>query len=382
MQASVVAANLYRLRSQKGWSQEQLAEKAKLSRIGYRNLESGQSVPRSDTVLALASALEVSPGQLFEQQPMLRHARFRATKNLASRSAILGDVARWLADVGELEQLLERPRGASVLEKVQPAATPEESAAQTRKALELDGRELIRDICGLLEARGGILVHPFVAETDAFFGLAVSAEEGGPAIAVNVWARISVERWIFSVAHELGHLVLHRNGAFDSARTDEDQAEEAEANRFASAFLMPDEVFWKEWDETAGRHFYDRVCKVKRIFHVSYKTVLTRLSNRYSNQKLWSTFVATHKRRHHASLDVKAEPQPLGADDFRASEPARGWEPSKLDRYDFFEDGLWRLVRDAMQQDLITASRAAEILGKQLEEVRELQESWQLEAPA
>lgn len=378
MQASIIAANLYRLRSQKGWTQEQLAQKAKMSRIGYRNLESGKSVPRSDTLLAVAVALEVPPGQLFEEQPTLRHVRFRASKNLASRSAILGDVARWLADVAELEQLLEKKRLSSVLERIE-GRKPADAAPAARKALHLDEDAPIRDICGLIEERGKILVHPFVAETDAFFGLAVSAQEGGPAIAVNVWNRISVERWIFSVAHELGHLVLHCDGAFDSAQTEEVETEEKEANVFASLFLMPDAVFWREWEESSGLHLYDRVCKVKRIFHVSYKTVLARLAGRYPNPKLWGTFVATHKRRHRSALDVRSEPQPLGAGDFRALEPASGLEPSKLDRCDFFEDGLLRLVREAIERELITFSRAAEILGKSLEEVRELEESWMLE---
>jgi hypothetical protein len=32
--------------------------------------------------------------------------------------------------------------------------------------------------------------------------------DGGPAVVVNVWGRLSVERWIFTAAHELGHLMI------------------------------------------------------------------------------------------------------------------------------------------------------------------------------
>lgn len=45
--------------------------------------------------------------------------------------------------------------------------------------------------------------------SDDFFGLSIGPADGGPAVVVNVWDGISVERWIFTAAHELGHLVLH-----------------------------------------------------------------------------------------------------------------------------------------------------------------------------
>jgi hypothetical protein len=41
---------------------------------------------------------------------------------------------------------------------------------------------------------------------------------------------------------------------------------------------MPKEVFEQEWAETQGLAFVDRVLKVKRIFRVTYRTVLHRLS--------------------------------------------------------------------------------------------------------
>lgn len=50
----------------------------------------------------------------------------------------------------------------------------------------------------------------------------------------------SAERSIFDAAHELGHLVLHRHGQTSGADEDTRTAEVA-ANRFASAFLMPEE---------------------------------------------------------------------------------------------------------------------------------------------
>ena len=75
---------------------------------------------------------------------------------------------------------------------------------------------------------------------------------------VNVWERISVERWIFTTAHELGHLLLHRD-AYAIEKRGEDAGEEEEADVFASHFLMPQDVFEREWTEARGLSFVERV---------------------------------------------------------------------------------------------------------------------------
>lgn len=63
---------------------------------------------------------------------------------------------------------------------------------------------------------------------------------------VNVWDRVSVERWIFTAAHELGHLLLHLT-SYQVDESTEDKGQEVEANTFASHLLMPEETFRKEW---------------------------------------------------------------------------------------------------------------------------------------
>ena len=49
----------------------------------------------------------------------------------------------------------------------------------------------------------------------------------------------SAEHGRFDAAHELGHLVLHRHGGAGADDTPTGRAVEQEADRFASAFLMP-----------------------------------------------------------------------------------------------------------------------------------------------
>lgn len=195
-----------------------------------------------------------------------------------NRDQILTEVGRWLEDYNYLEGLLNNSR-PFIFAQFEPPTEPnraKDAAIKARNIIGLNEKEPIYNIAGLLQSNG-IKLYPISVASDSFFGLSVSVDEGGPAIAVNVWDRISVERWIFSAAHELGHLLLHFN-AFDVDITSEDEEQEVEANIFASYFLMPEKAFEFEWQNTAGLNIIDRVFKVKRIFQVSYKTVLYRLS--------------------------------------------------------------------------------------------------------
>ena len=54
------------------------------------------------------------------------------------------------------------------------------------------------------------------------------------------------------------------------------------------------------------------------------------------------------------------------------------YEPEKLDKIDFIEDNLIYLVKQAFEKELISFSRAAEILRKNNEEMRELLNSWEM----
>jgi len=50
-----------------------------------------------------------------------------------------------------------------------------------------------------------------------------------------------VERWIFTAAHELGHLLLHPD-SYDVDKTDENEAEEQEATSSQATFSCPSSI--------------------------------------------------------------------------------------------------------------------------------------------
>jgi transcriptional regulator with XRE-family HTH domain len=59
-------ANLARQRKEAGFSQEQLGLRAELHRTEIGLLERGARVPRIDTLLKLAAALDVEPDRLLD----------------------------------------------------------------------------------------------------------------------------------------------------------------------------------------------------------------------------------------------------------------------------------------------------------------------------
>lgn len=377
-----IAANLRRLREVREMTQEQLAQAAGLSRVGYRNLETGKSRPLVDTLQALAAALDAPLQELVTPVAQLRHVRFRSLRRLNSREQILADVGRWLADFNEIEDLVGEHSayclgGFSCAGSEGGAERAQRAAAAVRETFGIGPGEAIRDICGLLESEG-IKVRSIKLASSEFFGLSVGPSDGGPAIVVNTWERISVERWIFTAAHELGHLVLHPDD-YDVAKLEEEEAREQEANVFAAHFLMPPVVFLKEWHGTAGMGFVERVLKVKRIFRVSYKTVLYRLKDLGGKGvNVWLLFQQEYKRQNGRTLLREEEPDALAADAYKASFPEsrRAGEPDDLSPNDFLGDRLAFLVRKGVEEGTVSLSRGAEVLGMPMREMRALAATW------
>ena len=217
-----------------------------------------------------------------------------------AREQILAEVSKWLNAYAGLEADLNEQRPFRFADP-QPPNRPTSPEAAARAA---------RDAVGLAP--------------DA------PVRDGGPAVVVNTWDRISVERWIFTAAHELGHLLLHPS-EYRRDATELPMQAEREADAFASEFLMPEAAFAAEWDETRGHRFLVRVLKVKRIFRVSYKTVLYRLvESGRETRDVWRTFQGQHRGYFGKTLRKTDEPQAPGKGEFawnwsRSGEPAGLW---------------------------------------------------------
>lgn len=378
-----LAINLMRLRKLNGLTQQAVAEAAGISRVAYRNLEKGDAAPRESTLQALAAALRCSVMDLLTPVPQLKSLRFRANKQMSEQERAQSDLlvahsANWLNDFNELEDLLGENR-ENRLKPVRKGTAPEKAAQIAREQLlgEKSNCDCMPDLCELLE-NANIKLFLFDFKLTNLFGLSIGDKDGGPAIAIHTGKNISVERQIFSLAHELGHLLMHKDsyGKNSEELTDE---QEAEADRFAAAFLMPREQFIAEWKENRGLHWVDAVLKTKRHFKVSYQAVLRQLieMGKAEHPTVYKKFRADYQERYGKKLEWNEEPPATPVP--QASLPARpADEPRRLDPLDLMEDRLATLVRDALDKELITVSRAAEILDVSIEEIRGRMKSWEV----
>ena len=367
---TAISINLRRLRKMKKLRQQELADRAGISRNAYRNIETGASVPRGNNLGALARALEVSVFMLTEEIPRLQSLRFRTLHALSSqqraeREQIAADVAIWLRNFNELERMLAEIRPYR-FQRDFVGFDPKNAASEARKALGIESDQCIADICELLDS-AGIKLFLLNSTLDKFFGLSVGLADGGPAIAVNTIESIPVERQIFTAAHELGHLLLHSE-SYSADQADEDSGQESQAGIFASYFLMPEERFRRVWSEGRGLPWIQSVLHTKRIFRVSYKTVLRRLIDEgATDSSIYEKFSRAYTNMYNKPLKSKEEPN---------SYVSLKDEPSRLQSADFIADRLSRLVKDALDKELITISRAAEILGISVSKMRERVEEW------
>lgn len=376
-----LGANIRRYMKIRGLRIPQLAEQAGLSSAGLSNLLNGKADPRSSTLINIAKALDVPVGQLIESVPELKSLRFRTKKTLsarekAERDQLKTETAIWLQDYAFLESALEDHLPYRLGRRW--AGDPAKAAAAVRKELEIGAGSPITDIADSIDQAGiKLRIKPFGFKKTN--GLSVAQMDKGPAIVVNSENDIPVERRIFTVAHELGHLILHRS-SYDGNEKEENKQEEHEANMFAGHFLLPTEALKKEWDKESGRNWVKTILHIKKIFRVSYQAVLVRLSQdvlEIDKGQLFQQFAVDFKNLYGRDLKNHYEPESL--ESMESAEPMvdDSGDPDALSENELIEDRFSRLIRRAYEAEKISLSRAAEMRGCSLEEMRNLVRKWQ-----
>lgn len=364
MSSKNVSVNLKRIRVAHGLTMDKAAKAAGISRMAYHNIEKGKSEPRVSNLQNLANALGVKVFDIVRPVSELRSIRFRALKWKTKRAKeqreeIKHSIALWMRDFNDLESMLGNKPGEKISIQVNRSQDrnifAKNIAEKARDWFELEEDEIITDICGLVES-AGIKLHFIRVDLDSFSGLSVNDTDLGAAIIVNSYAAKTTERKIFTIAHEFGHILMHP-ASFNDEEI-EIQAQEKEADMFASYFLMPQKAFNKRLEEVKGLDFVDAILHVKRVFKVSYEAVLYRLVKEgVADSDIWKLFRAKYNKKYNFTFKGHKE-------------------PTALEAIDCIEDRLSRLVRESYEKELISISRAAEILGKSIIEMRELVSGW------
>lgn len=375
MALSDLSKNVRRFMKIKKLSIPQLAKECGLGTATLSNILNEKSSPNSSTLIKISTALGVSFSDLLAETPTLKTLRFRTNhkltaREIAEREQLRIDSAIWLKNYVNLEELTQN----QIDYKFEQITTenPIEAAKEIRKIYNIREEEPIYDILSLVEDAGiKLYLHDFNFQKT--FGLSVNKEDGGPAIIVNNNESISVERKIFTIAHELGHLILHRN-SFDGEVSEENEIEEKQANDFAAELLMPEKAFEKQWELHSGISWVEAVLQIKQYFRVSYKTVLSRLNSligdRFTPGFLYAEFSRLYRLKYHHDLKNHYEPNSISE-----LAPAKD-EPKKISCFNFTEERFERLVRLAYEQEKITISRAAEMLSLSAESMRERIAEW------
>lgn len=237
----MIADRIRQARLAAGLTLGALGEKVGVSHTAIQKYEKGLLTPSSSQLLKLARACGIRTEYFFRShkvellQPEFRKlASFGKAAQDALKIKVVDLVEKRVELLGTFPNspLLAFTSPAGLPERIQSLDEIEAFADQVRNAWQL-GMNPIADLTDTLEAVG-LLVIVVDEENSKFSGLTAKArtDDGRAYPVVAVSKRWPGDRQRFTLAHELGHLLLE-------GRLADDINEEKACDRFAGAFLAP-----------------------------------------------------------------------------------------------------------------------------------------------
>lgn len=223
-------------RQYRGFTQTGLAAKIPgLSQSNLSNYEKGLGTLSDDVLARIMSVLNFPIGFLdlnIGNNVDCKHYRKKASVRAQDRDRIDKFISLAAYCFDWLTEFVEIPDFRFKYIDVDSGTTPEEIASYVRKQFHL-GIAPMENICNFME-RNGIFIFLWDCEYEDFDGVSLITDKGNHLVIIN--KNMSNDRKRFSLAHELGHAIMHQNYDFfiPSVRD-----KEKEANRFAAEFLMP-----------------------------------------------------------------------------------------------------------------------------------------------
>jgi Zn-dependent peptidase ImmA (M78 family)/transcriptional regulator with XRE-family HTH domain len=297
-----VPTALESVRLARGLTQSQLAARAQVSQAVLSKAEGGSAALSGARLAQVAAALEC-PVELLTDP----------TLSLASNTACVFHRKRASTNVGQAKQArallaLAREHASALLDLAGVAAvrlprmsptpddyvSPEDIAQQVRLALGLAAGP-VPDLVAALEGAGAVVMATNLGgrKLDA---LSDWPAGGRPVLLVN--AAAPGDRQRFTLAHETGHAVMHKDPA---------EGQEGQADRFAAELLMPANDIRDELTDPT----LERLLALKSRWRVSAAALLRRcydlgLVNDYGYRRLNTEMSAAGWRT--------AEPAPVAAE--------------------------------------------------------------------
>jgi Zn-dependent peptidase ImmA (M78 family)/transcriptional regulator with XRE-family HTH domain len=365
-------------RERAGLSQDAAAAAAGINRVLLSYYETGRRPVPLPTATALArlygadlgqilageQAGETDPGPGIDVSGILYRASPLALADAARSGLTLFE--RYLRDYVELATELRRPlpgKGQSPF----PAVTG--SAAR-------DAADAARQLRRYLNLGGGPLGDPFRVADDhvliwrlplgedlqgAPSGFFYNHPQVGFSIVIN--SDMTLGRQVFTVGHEMAHAFFHsRTIDVIVSMPGAEVGRERFADAFAGELLVPgDELRRMVMEHAAWNGLTNPIVVVylQRHFGVSYATIRVRLLQEHLiDQPAFEELAQVSPSRLAQALGYPVHPADMG--EFTMHPLAR------------FPSRMLILVRDALEQGLITSADAAETLGTSSQETRQL----------
>lgn len=347
---------LHRARKAAGLSLRDLGELVGVSHAAIKKYEDGVAMPSSDILIRLSRALKVRTEYFFRPEPVaLEGIEYRKRSSLPKKrlDAITHEVIDQIERRIELENLFPQS-------PVKPFTTVEGLAASitsmdqienvvelVREAWEL-GFDPIPDLIDVLETYG---IRVFMIDADAdnkFDGLAARVS-GMPIVVVGRhWPG---DRQRFTLAHELGHLMLE-------GRLGSDLDEEMACNRFAGAFLFPRASVLQEMGAHRNAIELKELGLLKEEFGLSMAGILYRARD--------LGIISPAYRDEQAKL--------FRFKGWHLKEPGRDYPAEKAHIFE-------QLVFHALAEEYIGESKAAELMNMSLAQFRRVRSMESTEEP-
>jgi Zn-dependent peptidase ImmA (M78 family)/DNA-binding XRE family transcriptional regulator len=303
--------------------------------------ERDEDMPSSKVLRALAAALRVSEDYLLASGDMvLDGVEFRKKHAATKREEafVEGQALHLLERYLTLEDILglasvvwDRPREAPYPVM---AVSDAENAARAVRAHWGLGIDPILNLAELLEERGIKILSVDLSEIDGLTAK-VLRKNAEPVPVVVIKSGEWSERKRFTLAHELGHMVMDVRPGVDGEKA---------ANRFAGAFLMPPEALWREIGRTRTMISLGELLRLKELFGASFQAIVYRCHD-------LGIIPSTAYRRLFQVFNEHGWRKP----------PYK--EPGALDPSQEWPRRMQRLCFRALSEGLISEPKAAEILG-------------------
>ncbi|MBQ8219239.1 MAG: ImmA/IrrE family metallo-endopeptidase [Bacilli bacterium] len=336
-----IGKNLKRIRLLKNLSLKDAGNLLNMTATAISKYEKGEILPDSKKLIDFANAYNVKSIELLKvyNVPKMKFTSFRKKKRLTGQNLelleelIQDEVAKYLEIIEmnniDTDNIKLKNYSCNNLEDAEKAAN------DFRNYIKISNKQPISDLINILENLGIIIIQIKNPDNrfDDFDGLS-EIVNSIPVIVLLDGIKDGA-RQRFTIAHELGHLVLNINN--------DELDEEKLCNRFASALLMPKEAIINEFGYSRGNINFFELTAFKNEFKVSYTAIVYRLKDlniisEYLYKKL-SIFLS----------------QRIGKNDPKPIQPETSFQFKKI---------VYKLEAD----EIISVNKACELLGVTVDE--------------